>query len=1479
MTKRPSKVKKHSQLKLVTPRRNWRRYDSVVQRQYNSRACAINSKIRREQQLRGSHTRSNATEITNDVKDSDALKWVESMIKRGRSILSSLSEDERAFKQEILEDERRSTLHDSLVESILKRKDEDVSRNGYGTDTSFKNMNSMLYNSFVDSEDVNMDYSLSETNTGVDVHSVNGPQAEGAPVEGSNLHSDFYEDNSEDRELNIDLNEELRQNISPEDHKYGVEPIETDVVEVLSVTSQEDEVSEENNYTSEKEEQEYLSESGDEEVYHDGTSEHSEEDDAVQDFDDEVRTEVSMEKNRRQVSDSEVLIEDEGSREENSISLSHEERAEDRYVQILSDEGTSDEDLGGSLADEDTAMSETLTRTNNFDAAFGDETNIQGTQQEEPSPHSSPDSSSPRLYGSTQEEGLRNDKQLLNEAAKFGELNKAEILHGQELGQDVRAQTQDKLPAEIGDLVNKEKSTEHQLPDMIYYKAIAQAAAGNGTLEDSNVEIGPEFGKLMNSHLDRSGADDFEDAEEIVEDEGTNIISGNRQGSGLEVDAPENQPNKTQNVNEVELNMNSLTPDLIEVEIGAETSDHHQADDDADKNISSVNETTIYHSFDSSNSEPILTRSSSQHDIGTTGYQIVFASSAYSTTSCEDSRDIMEPTGEYVSPLTENPFSIQQDENAFEVLRRTLASLSRTEVESAASDRKPAVSDRSISSDAAPEHISQVLQQDTQPELKPELTGIDSNQSKEEEISEYVKAVLEASKRTEGLSDSENESPDMRLEELESNMTISSLPVVQTEPWVEVSESVSRTLIPLNAVELRASAATISESVDDGDVSEDEPLPLVQTRPIIKIPSIEEFDTNTLEFDHSLKTDCVRRAHTVSRRDHDTAGKQSDELNDRSPSKRMEHPQNSANEVLQTSQFTSPDPETGDIHESIIKSNSVGTEKSNEEQVKVDRARGSSKRGTPSFPRKLLSSPLRAISSLVSGIKEVGNVASDFVRTLDVLNNDDSDEASAEMENGSQKNPIECDQENTSTNKFDTNDQKPNRGKPSEPGVVPDIHIDNTLPSIAGVQEYRTGQDLSISPVEEVTMQDDKKTLIQDVDIDLNDHLNDIKNDGTASAGSEHEDRPEEISPRYDTPTSDHPAERSSTEELHSGDPKDQEPRIPQMVESENVLKAQIIIPAQKKDSPAPQSRDPFENECRSPVQSFETTSQIRTLQHLADSVCHMPCILPNEDETSELIIEDESLRNPVDIEVDAEIEINVERSSTTSRDPQSNLIPETETYPIESTLISGVGSSTKLRDQMQAASPGAQNTEQNSALIQGPLRGLHDQIKYRLPSYLPSDPPSEDDTELKTDKVIETDHRSKGLNQRTEVAKSPSNDRESPADLKVAALPAEVEDVKEIPVKCDDRRSDIKIPVVIERTPSANLKVEQQKDKPGQDRNNLVDKVQDSKEQHAQSTSPKRKRPRDNTIGNSRSNKRNKKQFKGRRKGKKKGPVIRKKY
>lgn len=162
---------KTNRLDLTTPRRKLKILSSLLDAEDGSKTQDEHSyssihgnkykvaKLTRQPTLRKSISSRRNSHIHNKSLHEDsakALNWVDSLINRGKTILTTLEKEDALFERELEEERQRFQLHDSLMNKYTgngktHQRLVDLRKSQYGTDTSFQNNDEIPLDSFISS--------------------------------------------------------------------------------------------------------------------------------------------------------------------------------------------------------------------------------------------------------------------------------------------------------------------------------------------------------------------------------------------------------------------------------------------------------------------------------------------------------------------------------------------------------------------------------------------------------------------------------------------------------------------------------------------------------------------------------------------------------------------------------------------------------------------------------------------------------------------------------------------------------------------------------------------------------------------------------------------------------------------------------------------------------------------------------------------------------------------------------------------------------------------------------------------------------------------------------------------------------------------------------------------------------------------------------------------------------------------------------
>ncbi|GAV51700.1 hypothetical protein ZYGR_0AF01710 [Zygosaccharomyces rouxii] len=392
-------------------------------------------------------------------------------------------------------------------------------------------------------------------------------------------------------------------------------------------------------------------------------------------------------------------------------------------------------------------------------------------------------------------------------------------------------------------------------------------------------------------------------------------------------------------------------------------------------------------------------------------YKILFCESSYSTTSNEDNAQVVEPVSTYVSPFTEDPLSnTQRVEDPKEFLRRTLESLGESFISESEDEVMEDANDFNSSSDE--EYFSQTSDVniiDEEDENGVSAAGNDD---------ETVKG-LETSDDTDNLDNtSEGMSPEYYKQfgnmrgrnnaQFQSPHAFSDVEVLvfgPSEPdWIEEAESEQGLQ--------DQGEGLVPEEVESG--SDQNESVLVTSEPIVEF-NAEPLDFADIILDEFTAPDLVEEVSDTEDRVDDVVLEEIEELQApenlhvilTEPIVEQPEPSSFANveivELTENYQENTNDGmldvgtrsfdgnedfqlrTEGGFNDGSLSGNSRdGSHESTNSKGNAEEESGEQRQG--SVASRIFSSPIRALSRVISGVKDVGNVLTDFVNTVDTVN-------------------------------------------------------------------------------------------------------------------------------------------------------------------------------------------------------------------------------------------------------------------------------------------------------------------------------------------------------------------------------------------------------------------------------------------------------------------------------------------------------------
>lgn len=1016
-----------SRLKLVAPRRGLQRSRSVFNERRGSHTANNDTRYRVHKTLRADTSRDTG----------HALDWLDSLIRKGRGILDSLEEEESLFKRELGEEKRRTRIQEQLIENALDGDSEtELEKENSGIDTSsFRCLAENVRNTLTEynnNNDENEDDSSDGPRGVEDVqHEEDKPKAD---IEQEDIVILSDEDEDEER------SQESEKSEGREDGQIFGDEQEIDLIssdqnsndrEVEEDKNNEDETSERQYF--EKQESQTRSEDAaeveDEQTENRLQSNNDSEDRAVEMFGDltggflPAPSRVFGEKHQDGLDvDTQTLSPDETSyydtngqeeivREENvreslrNAVAEHEGGSEfpkstpDRYDEVV-------------LFDD-----ERLEKQELEEQEASEEREDQQREQEMEQPEVEKILESELKY-----EGEEGDNQEKERGFQQDQEDKKSEGCNEQSGweQDERAKQMEN-PAERS--VDENTSGANQVPDYLYdYQMIANQAVHQllQTTNEQPLSSESSSSESLNDtkygtpegyvSVEKDGVEK-QDMNRVVYDVNEAIKPSvpfqdnedNQRNTNEIVNATKKETKSTDQRNDG-LNINEISENLLL----QQSFNHDPQVEDADSFVSSLeDDPTIYYSTDEHlvAEEPLhrgvedesfsVVRRNKEFGNAPSRYEILFCESDYSSSSNEDNAQVIEPVKAYVSPFTDNPFSNTQrleDPEAF--LRRTLESLG----ESFGSESEDVIMEdaNDFNSSSSEEFFSQTSDANNVSDAETvKCSKLSNNMNNFDRSSEVV--------LTDTCDQIENtQSPgDDSIRPLQFSSNIEFPLFGSSEP--DLIEEVDSERIPQDQEKLVLEEVGLDEGQDR--------TVFVESEPII------EFDSDRQDFadiilDEFTAPDLVEEASDTEEGRNDILLEEVSEFSTTetvhviTTEPIVEHPEplSFANiEVLELAENdrentdnvvidvgSSSFEETDDFHlhtrrgfdTDILSGNSNA--ESLESTNLGERTGESSKQRPGSIASRIFSSPIRVLRNVISGVKDVGNVLTDFVNTVDM---------------------------------------------------------------------------------------------------------------------------------------------------------------------------------------------------------------------------------------------------------------------------------------------------------------------------------------------------------------------------------------------------------------------------------------------------------------------------------------------------------------
>ncbi|AJS88276.1 Esc1p [Saccharomyces cerevisiae YJM1386] len=130
-----------------------------------------------------------------------ALSWVDSLINRGKSILTTLEKEDALFERSLEEERQRFQLHDSLMNKYTGNSKShqrliDLRKSQYGTDTSFQNNDEIPLDSFISSP---LPDAEDESSSNIDSDKDEDLEGKQSLIKDFDLENDEYELSEEEK--------------------------------------------------------------------------------------------------------------------------------------------------------------------------------------------------------------------------------------------------------------------------------------------------------------------------------------------------------------------------------------------------------------------------------------------------------------------------------------------------------------------------------------------------------------------------------------------------------------------------------------------------------------------------------------------------------------------------------------------------------------------------------------------------------------------------------------------------------------------------------------------------------------------------------------------------------------------------------------------------------------------------------------------------------------------------------------------------------------------------------------------------------------------------------------------------------------------------------------------------------------------------------------------------------------------------------
>lgn len=1023
------KYRESRKLNLATPRRGIRRVKSVL-RDRGITPARNETRYKVDKKSRAA--------ISHDT--GHALNWVDSLIRKGKGILDSLEEEEYAFKREVLEERQQKKIHQRLVENVLS--EQIIQDEGYGTDTSFKRFNDTIRNSLTNScddlqnlqdlqhlqsEENNLDEQQNQTKyidgddivilTDEDEEDLN--EAEEFEVPEEDLHEaeefkapeEVHPGHWEDIEL-VTSDQDSKQEV--EDQKYHEDSegeLEDSKESEVSDSSYENELEGRNSQSEvdgieewdgkkEIEDQQKLEQYQELEIakklasglfstsQQPSDSNEPEEDHNMsiyyepihdgetvrQTLPAETRM-INANKNDSQCAKEIIVVHKQNEKLEKPEL--DQERSEEEVVDQLKQE----------IFDEQQEQDEDEEQEKTEQREKGEEkVEEEGEEQEE------------------EEEEQEGTAELTQVGQKDHEKNEAEGEDEQEVRIEEKFQDADHKSE---DQLNKaEKEDNHDIPQNFSdYQMIAAQAVQ----------------QLTNA----TNMADHSASNEETSMRGNSSPSNTKKEQKMKEKDFENPVITTAGKQKERHKITSMLESLFKPKVFEEESNVCAE--------SSVEEDSIYYSVDEIVNEKSPTEVASEEENGTSHYEIIFCDSSYSSTSNEDEESAKQNIAEYVSPFTENPFvAARKVKDPKEILRKTLESLGES-FDSESEDQimedarefmngsdeeyfsqradpttnnctssiialeennNVSIEDINLASDPDTEDGGDIASQKTfcgddsssvntpQAVKKIELKQFHLQETRVFSFGPTEPYLIEEYESEEST---EEYNQNFVLEEITSSTDGSIHSLVESEPLIEFVSSEPQNQV--NMVDIILDEFTAPDFIEEVECESnkhydelmlEEVSSLESDQPVISTnPIIEHFEPLPLR---NIEISDITKGSTD----------EASAINNAISSEFLEEMEDpeilaaslSGNFILGAlgSSGSNGSSYEREPNSTELKATSAGQETLNQ-------------RPTFSLTTKIFSSPSKALSSVISGVKSVGNALTDFVKTIDVMDSESENDA------------------------------------------------------------------------------------------------------------------------------------------------------------------------------------------------------------------------------------------------------------------------------------------------------------------------------------------------------------------------------------------------------------------------------------------------------------------------------------------------------